>query len=143
MHTSVRNFGCPCAWVNQKSCRTTKNTDAVVRRTTINFEALAVNSTTAIIVYLVPCTGNQNFRRTTRNGNLVIRGTTIYFSLIRTLQRKFVRITKCTFNASSDLLLLELQLVSVDRACMQTATLHLTYHHYTFYMTNSTPPQTG
>ncbi len=35
---SVRNFGCPCARDsgNQKSRRATKNTDAVVRRTTIN-----------------------------------------------------------------------------------------------------------
>ncbi len=34
--SSVRNVGCPCARDNQKRCRTTKNTDAVVRQTTIN-----------------------------------------------------------------------------------------------------------
>ncbi len=37
--TSVRKFGCPCARDNQKSRRTTKNTDVVVRWTTINFYA--------------------------------------------------------------------------------------------------------
>ncbi len=42
VHASVRNFGCPCARDNQTSRRTTKKTDAVVRRTTINFDAQAV-----------------------------------------------------------------------------------------------------
>ena len=59
-----------------KSRRTTKNTDVVVRRTTINFHAPAVK---LYPICLVPSI------RTTRNCNLVVRGTTIYFSLIRTL----------------------------------------------------------
>ncbi len=79
---SVRKFGCPCARDNQKRRRTTKNTDVVVRRTTINFYAPAVKLDP---IYLVPSTDNQKLGRTTRNCNLVVRGTTIYFSLIRTL----------------------------------------------------------
>ena len=74
---SVRKFGCPCARDNQTSRRTTKNTDVVVRRTTINFHAPAVK---LYPICLVPSI------RTTRNCNLVVRGTTIYFSLIRTLR---------------------------------------------------------
>ncbi len=50
---SVRNFGCPCARDNQKSRRATKNTDAVVRRTTINFDAPAVKL--ILSHYCLPC----------------------------------------------------------------------------------------
>ncbi len=82
---SVQNFGCLCAQENQKRCRITKNTDAVVQRKTINFDVQLWKSTSAIIIYLVPCTDTQKLGRTTRNCNLVVRGTTTYFSLIRTL----------------------------------------------------------
>ncbi len=81
--SSVQNFGCPCARDNQKSRRTTKNTDAVIQQTTINFDAPAVKLNRSN--YLVPCSDNQKHERTTRYCNLVVRGTTIYFSLIRTL----------------------------------------------------------
>ncbi len=80
---SVRNFGCPCARDNQESRRTTKNTDAVVRRTIIKSVAKIY---LCIRVHLyIPSTDNQKLGRTTRNLNLLVRGTTIYFSLIRTL----------------------------------------------------------
>ena len=81
--TSVRNFGCPCARDNQKSLRTTKNTDAVVRWTTINFGAPAVKlNRNHFMVYFMD---NKKLGRTTSNCNLLVRGTTVYFSLIRTL----------------------------------------------------------
>ena len=73
---SVRKFGCPCARDNQKSRRTTKNTDVVVRRTTINFHGQALKLDP---IYLIPSTDNLKLGRTTRNCNLGVHGTTIYF----------------------------------------------------------------
>ena len=89
VYTSVRKFGCPCARDNQKCHRTTKNTNVVVRRTTINCYAPAVKLDP---IYLVPSVDNQKLGRTTRNCHLVVRGTTIYFSLIRTLYIDMIRL---------------------------------------------------
>ena len=69
IHTlSVRNFGCPCARDNQKSCLTTKNTDVVVQRTTMNFHTPSVKLDS---IYIAPSTDNQKLGQTTRNCNLV------------------------------------------------------------------------
>ncbi len=58
--------------------------NVVVRWTTINFHAPAVNITYQ--AYLVPSTDNQKLGRTTWNlYNVIVRVTTINFSLIRTL----------------------------------------------------------
>ena len=59
--TSVGNFGCPCALDNQKCHRTTKNTDAVVQRTTIN------NIQNSPLYMCIPSTDKQKPGRTTRN----------------------------------------------------------------------------
>ncbi len=79
---SIRKIWLSVRRENQISRRTTKNTDVIVRRTTINFHAPAVKLDP---IYLAPNSDNQKRGLTTRNCNLVVRGTTIYFSLIRTL----------------------------------------------------------
>ena len=94
---SVRNFGCPCDRDNKKSRRTTKNTDADVRRTTRNFPCPSCSqlfhapAPSHALAYLVPSTDNQKLGRTTRILNLVVRGATIIFSLIRTLHPMHLR----------------------------------------------------
>ena len=79
---SFRNFGCPCARDNQKSRRTTTNTDGIIRQTTINFDFPAVKLNNSMINCLFHV-------RTTKNldgqPEIVIRGITIYLFLIRTL----------------------------------------------------------
>ena len=73
---SVRNFGCPCARNNQKGHRTTTNTDAVVRRTTIKFPCpICETRLQPLIVYLVPSTDNQKLGRTTKHLFFLISNT--------------------------------------------------------------------
>ncbi len=61
-----------------KSCRTTKNIDAIVRRVT------KIGSQKSLL-YIIPCTVNIKLGRTNRNCNSVVRGTTVSFFLIRIL----------------------------------------------------------
>ncbi len=76
--TSV-NFGCSCARDNQKSCPTTKITDAVVQRTT-------VAKTHLCRCLLYSKYGQPRSWMDNQKLYLVVRRTTIYFSLIQTLR---------------------------------------------------------
>ncbi len=83
VYTSVRKVGCPCARDNQKSCRTTRNNDAVVRRTTIHLYQNSPNSSISLISK--PCSKYGQLQTWTDNKIFVTWLTTIYLSLIRTL----------------------------------------------------------
>ena len=73
--------GCPSARDSQKCHRTTKNIDAVFRRTTINLYPVAKTHFCVRVYSNVPSMDNQNLGRTTRNCHLVVRETTICFPL--------------------------------------------------------------